>query len=46
MPTVLYLQGWRLFFYSNESNEPVHIHAVKGSAECKYWLYPDTFDIG
>jgi Domain of unknown function (DUF4160) len=45
MPTVLYLQGWRLFFYSNEGNEPMHIHAVKGGAECKYWLHQDTFDI-
>ena len=31
MPTVLYIQGWRLFFYSNEGNEPMRIHAVKGS---------------
>jgi hypothetical protein len=22
MPTVLYLRGWRLHFYSNEGNEP------------------------
>ncbi len=45
MPTVLYVQGWRLFFYSNEGNEPMHIHAVKGEAECKFWLLPDRFDI-
>jgi hypothetical protein len=23
----------------------MHIHAVKGDAECKYWLHPDRFDI-
>ncbi len=45
MPTILYIQGWRLFFYSNERNEPPHIHARKGDAECKYWLHPDSFDI-
>jgi hypothetical protein len=45
MPTVLYVQGWRLYFYSNEGNEPMHVHAVKGDAECKYWLNPDGFDI-
>jgi Domain of unknown function (DUF4160) len=45
MPTILYLDGWRLFFYSNERNEPPHIHARKGDVECKYWLYPDKFDI-
>jgi hypothetical protein len=30
MPTILYVQGWRFYFYSNESNEPMHVHAVKG----------------
>ena len=45
MPAVLLLQGWRFHFYSNEGNEPMHVHAVKGEAECKYWLDPDEFDI-
>ncbi len=45
MPTILYVQGWRFHFYSNEGNEPMHVHAVKGEAECKYWLHPDLFDI-
>ena len=45
MPTILYVQGWRFHFYSNEGNEPIHVHAVKGEAECKYWLQPDRFDI-
>ncbi len=45
MPTVLFIRGWRLFFYANERNEPPHIHARKGDAECKYWLRPDAFDI-
>jgi hypothetical protein len=45
MPTVLYIMGWRLFFYSNEGNEPIHIHAQKGSTECKFWLITDEFDI-
>jgi hypothetical protein len=43
--TILYVQGWRFYFYSNEGNEPMHVHAVKGDAECKYWLDPDRFDI-
>ena len=45
MPTILYVQGWRFHFYSNEDNEPIHVHAVKGDAECKYWLQGDRFDI-
>ena len=45
MPTVLVENGWRLFFYTNERNEPPHIHALKGDMECKYWLLADRFDI-
>ena len=45
MPTILYIRGWRLYFYANEGNEPPHIHARNGDIECKYWLRPDTFDI-
>jgi hypothetical protein len=45
MPTILYIRGWRLFFYTNERDEPPHIHARKGDAECKYWLDPELFDI-
>ena len=29
MPTVLLILGWRLFFYANEGNEPMHIHCKK-----------------
>ncbi len=35
MPTIIYVPGWRFHLYSNEGNEPVHIHALKGEAECK-----------
>jgi meiotically up-regulated gene 157 (Mug157) protein len=45
MPTVLYIKGWRLFFYSNEGNEPIHIHGQKGDKECKYWLDIDDYAI-
>ena len=27
MPNLLMKDGWRLFIYSNERNEPPHIHA-------------------
>jgi len=36
MPTVLLISGWRLFFYSNEGHEPIHIHAEKAEMECKF----------
>lgn len=40
MPTVLLLYGFRFFFYSNENDEPAHIHVKKGSGEMKIWLEP------
>ena len=42
---ILEILGWRLFFYSNENNEPVHIHAKKAGMECKYWINIEEFDI-
>jgi len=45
MPTILVLLGWRLFFYANEGNEPIHVHCRKGDIECKYWIDVDNFDI-
>lgn len=41
MPTVLFVNGYRFFFYSQEGNEPMHIHIVKGDAEAKLWLEPE-----
>ena len=45
MPTILIIFGWKLFFYSNEGNVPIHIHAEKVDMECKFWLLPDTYEI-
>lgn len=40
MPTVLRVDGYRFFFYSNESNEPPHIHIQKAEKYAKIWLSP------
>ena len=45
MPTILFVDGWRLFFYSNEGSEPIHIHALKANMECKYWIINETLEI-
>ena len=45
MPTILVIMGWRLFFYANEGNEPIHVHCSKGDMECKYWLDRDNFNL-
>jgi len=40
MPTVLIEQGFRFFFWSNENDEPMHIHVEKAGSEGKIWLEP------
>jgi hypothetical protein len=40
MPTVLRVGRYRFFFFSNESEEPPHIHVKAGSDEAKFWLEP------
>ena len=43
MPTLLFIKGLRFSFYSNENNEPVHVHVTKSGAEGKIWLEPVVF---
>ena len=45
MPTILFILGWRFFFYANEGNEPIHIHCRKADKECKYWLDTEGFGL-
>ena len=40
MPTVLKEGPYRLFFYSNEGNEPPHIHVEYENSTAKFWLNP------
>lgn len=40
MPTVLRVDGFRFFFFSNEGNEPPHIHVQKAEKYAKFWLQP------
>ncbi|MCK5463385.1 MAG: DUF4160 domain-containing protein, partial [Bacteroidales bacterium] len=40
MPTVLRVKGYRFFFFSNEGNEPIHIHVEKAESYVKFWLDP------
>ncbi|NIS81719.1 MAG: DUF4160 domain-containing protein, partial [Anaerolineales bacterium] len=45
MPTILRVRGWRVFFYADERDEPIHVHARKADAECKLWLQVEEFDV-
>jgi hypothetical protein len=40
VPTILRHEGYRFFFFSNESQEPPQVHIEKESAYAKIWLNP------
>ena len=42
--TLLRVEGWRFFFYSNEGDprEPPHVHVRKDHCEAKFWLEPEV----
>ena len=39
-PTVLRIGAYRLFFFSNEGEEPPHIHVERDRNLAKFWLGP------
>ena len=40
MLTVLRVGRFRFFFYSNEGQEPPHVHVKASGDEAKFWLDP------
>jgi hypothetical protein len=40
MPTILRIEGYRFFFFSNEGHERPHVHIESGEKYAKYWLKP------
>lgn len=40
MPKVAQIGPYRFFFYSNEGNEPPHIHVKSERKLAKFWLGP------
>ena len=40
MPTVLRIGRFRFHFFSDERNEPAHVHVRSSDGECKFWLDP------
>ncbi len=40
MPTVLRVGRFRFYFFSNERQEPPHIHVKTAENEAKFWLDP------
>jgi hypothetical protein len=39
MPTILRINGYRFFFYSND-HAPIHIHVEKGNSSAKFNVIP------
>lgn len=44
MPEIFRLDGYVFFFYSNEGQEPMHVHVRKGSGQAKFWMEPISLD--
>lgn len=40
MPTIMRIDGYRFFFFSNEGSEPPHIHVEQAERYAKFWLNP------
>lgn len=41
MPTIRGISGpYRLFFFSFDCNEPIHVHVQRERRVCKYWMEP------
>lgn len=40
MPTVLRVGRYRFVFFSNEGQEPPHIHIKADHSQAKFWLEP------
>jgi len=41
MPSILEISGYKIYFWSNESYEPIHVHISKGNPTAnttKVWL--------
>lgn len=45
MPTVFRNGPYRFFFYSNDRDEPIHIHVEREDMIAKFWLDPVRLQI-
>jgi hypothetical protein len=44
MPEVFRTEGYVFSFYSNEGNEPLHVHVRRAGGFAKFWLEPIGLD--
>jgi len=36
------IEGFAFYFFSNENNEPMHVHVRKGDGMAKFWIEPSV----
>ncbi len=44
MPEVFRTEGYVFSFYSNEGNEPIHVHVRRAGGFAKFWVEPISLD--
>ena len=44
MPEIFRSFGFVFFFYSNEGQEPIHVHVRKADSFAKFWIEPVELD--
>ncbi len=44
MPEVFRVEGYVVFFYSNEGQEPMHVHVRRAGGIAKFWMQPLMLD--
>jgi hypothetical protein len=44
MPELFREYGFVFFFYSNEGEEPIHVHVRKAGGFAKFWIEPVELD--
>jgi hypothetical protein len=42
VPRILRIGPYRFYFFSNERDEPVHVHVQREAKHAKFWLQPVT----
>ena len=40
MPEIFRYHGYRVFFFSREAEEPIHVHVESAEKYAKFWLDP------
>lgn len=40
LPNIFVVNGYRFFFFSNDGDEPIHVHVEKAGKYAKFWVNP------